>query len=119
MLDQEPGRAGDGRKAGLKVEPIAHIARKRAPVFGLGKQRPHAIGEEGRKRHLPARIGRYFGLAARRRPCLQRHVADAMKGKELAREEERVAGRQPLREIFLDLAEHAPAAAGPGNRASL
>ena len=48
--------------------------------LGLGQQGADAIGEKGRKRHLPAGIGGNFRLAAGRRPRLHDHVADAREG---------------------------------------
>ena len=75
----------------------------------LGQHEPHAVGQIGRERELAACIGRHLGVGRVGAGDDGVHLAQALEAQHLAGEDERVARRELLDEVFLDLAQHAPA----------
>ena len=69
----------------------------------------HPFGEIGRERKLAAFVGGHLGLGRMGAGDDGVDLAQALEAQHLAGEHEGVAGGELLDEIFLDLAEHAPA----------
>ena len=76
----------------------------------VGEDVAHAIGQIGRERKLAAVVGRHLRIGIVRARDVDLVLDDRLVLQHLAGEHEGVARRHGLDEIFLDLAEHAPAA---------
>ena len=108
-LDQDLVGTGHDRECRLQPEPVRDLVGEARPGGGLGQQMAHAVGEIGREREFAAVIGRHLGLGRMRARDDGVGLAQALEAQHLAGEDEGVAGRELLDEIFLDLAEHAAA----------
>ncbi len=106
-LDQQIVSARQDRARALLLQPVAHLFGQMLPACRARQHRAHAFGEIGRERKLAAHVGGNFRRIALRAPNQRLVLGNALQGQYLAAEQERVAGRQRLDEIFLDLAEHA------------
>ena len=108
-LDQQPVAPRHHGEPALQSQPLAHRSRQARPARRIGQDRAHARRELRGQGQAPAGIDRHLRLVARRQRHIGRVVAHALEAQELAREHERVAEREALHEILLDLAELAPA----------
>ena len=71
-----------------------------------------------REREFPACVGGNHGVAPGGTRGDDAILDDALEFQDFAREDERIAGREPLREIFLDLTQQAPGAQHTALRAA-
>ena len=123
--DSRPGniwrRAGRSRPADRRraatASAIAGSPAIRAPASGsarqcaaVGEDRAHAGGEIGRERELAALVGRHLRIGGGRARDIGLVLDQRLVFQDFAGEDEGVARRQRLDEIFLDLAEQPPAA---------
>ena len=94
----------------LFAQPVAHLLRQMLPARRARQHAAHALGQIGRERKFAAHVGRDFRRIALRAAHKRLVLDDALQRENLAPEQKRVAGRERLDEIFLDLAEHPTAA---------
>ena len=94
----------------LDFQPLAHLIGQCAPRLALRQNRAHARGKISRERKFAAFVGRHFRIGRGRARDVDFVLDQRLVFEDFAGEHESVAHRKHLDEIFLDLAEQAPAA---------
>jgi len=103
-LDQQLIGRGNDRALALHVDPFTHLLGQLRLQSWIVDHAAHARGQKRRERKLAAIVGGNFrGLLAARADDERVVFTQADKSQDLTGEQEGVARRQALDEIFLDL----------------
>src|SRR5690606_18319792 len=87
----------------LYAQPVGYLLRQRAPARPVGKHGPHFACQIGGKRKLAASVGGHHRVLSSGGGHIRLVLPDAFETQRAPGEEEGVARRESLEEIFLHL----------------
>ncbi|MNJ35714.1 hypothetical protein D3C77_304680 [compost metagenome] len=108
-LDQQGLGFRDGAAEVLKLQPLLHVGRQDAPVVAVLHHAPHPLGQGGAQREFRTAVGRNARILVHGGRDQGVGADDALKGPDLAGEDEGVARRHLFEIPLLGLADLAPA----------
>ena len=108
-LDQHLAGGGNGGALGLHLEPLAHRLGQRPPLPRICQHGTHAHGKVRGERELAALVGGDHRLGVAGAGHVGLGVVQALEAQNLAGKGKGVADAQLVDEVFLQLAQHAPA----------